>query len=725
MHSRPFLTALAAVSTFAALASSAKAGPDFLFAFTEDAPKRYGAEAVEPARRLGAKAFRITLMWEPGQAQPNGEQAAALDRVTSASRGMRIVLSVYADRPAKTPLDDAARGSYCGYVKHVLERYPAFRDVVIWNEPNKTFFWRPQFNPDGSSAAPAAYGALLARCYDMLRAVRPRVNVIAPATAPRGNDDPDAVSNISHSPATFIRELGKAYRTSGRSAPIFDTVGHHIHGNHSAERPWKQHAGAIAQNDLDKLVEALVAGFGGTPQPLPGQCVAYRCVYIWYLEGGYQTEVVPAKQRHYTGRELDPKTVADFKGGERSQPPAAVESSAPDQWTQIFDGVRRAYCQPYVQAFFNFLLWDEPALGGWQSAPFWADRTPKNSYPAFQRVIREANERKVDCTKLKDYRPYRDVVLQDRPHAYWRLGDSGSAARDEVGSSPGAYGGAVPGAPGALAAESDASASFDGLDDEVDLGSRFDAAGATPFSVEAWIRPASTPPLGAQAHLVSKEQEIPRREGWALGRNGGFLTFSRHQSGAEDTIVFPVALPTTSWTYVAGTFDGSVMRLYVNAIEKGTLASAKSVQAHGGALKLGRRSDGSLPFAGQLDEVALYPLALPKERILEHFTNGLRRAPFRAESVPPDSPRGLKARLRSRTVELSWSDNRESDVRGYYVYRSRPGGRPTRISSVPVVGRRFTDSRVRRFQSYVYTLRAIDTADNLSRPSAGASARTR
>ena len=35
-------------------------------------------------------------------------------------------------------------------------------DVVVWNDPNDGTYWLPQFNPDGSSAAPAAYEALLA-----------------------------------------------------------------------------------------------------------------------------------------------------------------------------------------------------------------------------------------------------------------------------------------------------------------------------------------------------------------------------------------------------------------------------------------------------------------------------------------------------------------------------------------------------------------------------------
>ena len=37
--------------------------------------------------------------------------------------------------------------------------------------------------------------------------------------------------------------------------------------------------------------------------------------------------------------------------------------TAPDQASQLATALRLAYCQPRVEAFFNFLLVDEPSLG--------------------------------------------------------------------------------------------------------------------------------------------------------------------------------------------------------------------------------------------------------------------------------------------------------------------------------------------------------------------------
>jgi hypothetical protein len=49
---------------------------------------------------------------------------------------------------------------------------PQIVDIVIWNEVNKTMFFRPQFTRDGKPASPALYEKLLATCYDALHALR-------------------------------------------------------------------------------------------------------------------------------------------------------------------------------------------------------------------------------------------------------------------------------------------------------------------------------------------------------------------------------------------------------------------------------------------------------------------------------------------------------------------------------------------------------------------------
>ena len=214
--------------------ANAGADPGLIVGFADDSPKWYGAEATDAGRAAGATAFRITLLWEPGRTELDAVDRAELARAVAATADMRLVVSVFADSADDAPTDARRRDDYCSFVSDLVSRYRSVRDVVIWNEPNKSFFWRPQFDERGASVAPAAYTALAARCWDVLHAARADVNVIAPATSPRGGDDPDAAENVSHSPGAFIEKMGEAYRASGRTRPLFDTVGHHAYGISSA-----------------------------------------------------------------------------------------------------------------------------------------------------------------------------------------------------------------------------------------------------------------------------------------------------------------------------------------------------------------------------------------------------------------------------------------------------------------------------------------------------------
>jgi hypothetical protein len=259
-----------------------------------------------------------------------------------------------------------------------LSRARNIHDVVIWNEVNSAVFWRPQKD------AVAGYLALLSECYDTLHKYRRTVNVIT-STSPHED------------PGRFLRELGVAYRASGRAAPIFDTLGHNVYPEHSRESPMATHPTipSLDQGDYVRLMQILMTAFDGTAQPVPGiggittpattgkgaQPAFTRPVTIWYLETGFETVVPADKRSRYTGREPNRQLL---------QPVAPKRPGGivvPDQASQLKDALELAYCQPAVGAFFNFQFVDEVGLGGWQSGLVWADGTPKPSYEPVKAVI--------------------------------------------------------------------------------------------------------------------------------------------------------------------------------------------------------------------------------------------------------------------------------------------------------------------------------------------------
>ena len=232
----------------------------------------------------------------------------------------------------------------------------------------------------------------------MLHGIRADANVIGPSTAAKGNDRPNARSNISHSPGAFIRLMGEAYRESGRATPLLDTVAHHPYGENSAERVWFQHgrSSTLGLGDWEGLLQALHDAFAGTGQLTPA---AQDGPQIWYTESGFQTTPQASKASLYTGQENDTAVLTDLAAAGDAD---LAARRAPDQANQLRDAIHLAYCQPYVTGLFNFLLYDQSKLERWQSGMFWADETPKASAAAYIEAVGSANNRAIKCSQLKN-----------------------------------------------------------------------------------------------------------------------------------------------------------------------------------------------------------------------------------------------------------------------------------------------------------------------------------
>ena len=334
--------------------SAAGAEPGLLVGVHDDRIKWTGRPKpiLESVRSLGLSAMRVTLTWQPGRRNLSARTHHELRRTVAAHRhGVRIVLGVYgnADDAPATP---RAREDYCRFVRNILLRYGEIRDVVIWNEVNSDTFWRPD------AAAPDAYAALLSRCWDVLHSSVRAVNIVT-TTSP------------NHDPVGFLTAVAGAYRASGRSRPLFDTVGHNPYPVYPDEPPTAIHEEYVGQGDLARLVSSLDQALAGTAQPQTS---------IWYLEDGFQTAVATWRRSLYAGRE----SVVGVVSGAR-------------QAAQLGTALRLAYCQPRVAAFFNFLLVDEPALGRWQSGLLWPDWRRKPAFDAYRVAIAEAKAGAVTC----------------------------------------------------------------------------------------------------------------------------------------------------------------------------------------------------------------------------------------------------------------------------------------------------------------------------------------
>jgi hypothetical protein len=365
-----------AIVALGAAPSALAGGPTMTIGATEDIVKQptlVAAKAqMDKLKLAGLRGVRMTQEWAPGQTEPGGDDFDALKNAVAAAQldGVQVILSVTNHGSRTTPLSDQDQSDFATYAANVARALPYVRDFVIGNEPNLNRYWLPQFGLDGSDVAAPAYESLLAKTYDALKAVSPKLTVLGGAVSPRGIDRPNT-GRDTHSPTTFITDMGAAYKASGRTTPIMDEFAFHPYGDNSSQPPDFQHSSStsIGLGDYGKLVALLGAAFDGTAQfgsTLP----------IVYDEYGVETQIPAAKAKFYTGRE-----------------PTTTKPTDPDtQGAYYAQAIALVFCQPTVRGIFLFHSVDETNLDRWQSGLYYADGRAKSSLKGV-RAAAEASRR--------------------------------------------------------------------------------------------------------------------------------------------------------------------------------------------------------------------------------------------------------------------------------------------------------------------------------------------
>lgn len=209
---------------------------------------------------------------------------------------------------------------------------------------------------------------------------------------------------------------------------------------------------------------------------------------------------------------------------------------------------------------------------------------------------------------------YPEEVLADGPVGYYRFTESSGPLVD-LGSTNAAgtiKPQVVRGVPGPI--PGDTAIRNDGTAPAVLLGDDFDFAGRDAFSLEAWIKVKTT--IGDPRGVVGKKQAGVT--GYSFWVSSAALGFGRYLDLTDEEIT--TAVPASSvWTHVAGTYDGTKLKLYVNGalVNEGT--STLSLPDRSAAFAIGAKGgDSGSWFDGDIDEVAVYDKALSAQRIAAH-----------------------------------------------------------------------------------------------------------
>jgi hypothetical protein len=287
---------------------------------------------------------RWTLAWD--SAQPTTiTELGFLERAAPMAQaaGIRIVLALYS---AKASTHDPV--GFCAWAASVasLVKDWGIHDFIVWNEPNTRRYWTPQ------NGAGAAYETVLAQCYDTIHAADAEAKVVGLGLSPR------ASTSESTEPLVFLRDVGAAYRRSGRTTPIMDQLAIHPYPNPNSPTDAPDVGYEVANRygipNLDRVKQAVYDAFNGTGQPTTLKGLTFRIDEV-----GWQTDTTAYPQY------VNPENVAVI-----------------DEATQVqhLKTMTEKYfaCDPAVTDVALFLLVDETYRngkdatgkaigGGWQS----------------------------------------------------------------------------------------------------------------------------------------------------------------------------------------------------------------------------------------------------------------------------------------------------------------------------------------------------------------------
>jgi fibronectin type 3 domain-containing protein len=240
----------------------------------------------------------------------------------------------------------------------------------------------------------------------------------------------------------------------------------------------------------------------------------------------------------------------------------------------------------------------------------------------------------------------------------------------------------------------------------------------TAMTLEAWVLPSAQ--NGWRA-ILQKEVDAyflhASSTGALLPAAGG--TFN----GSVSWFNGPGALATGVWSHVAVTWNGTIMRLYVNGTEVATLGRTGTLQATTTPLRIGGNTYAGEFFAGRIDEVRIYNRALSAAEVTADMNTPI--GPVGPDTTAPSVPGGLGATAVSGTqVNLSWTASTDNvGVSGYLVERCEAASCAYAQIATPTTTS-YNDTTAVASTSYNYRVRATDAAGNLSGYSNVASATT-
>ncbi len=198
--------------------------------------------------------------------------------------------------------------------------------------------------------------------------------------------------------------------------------------------------------------------------------------------------------------------------------------------------------------------------------------------------------------------------------AYWTLDDgSGFTATDSSGNG---NDGTLINGPIWATGHVNGALDFDGSDDYIDAGDHASLNPTDAVTISAWV---NTRNLTTTQMLVSK-YDGPNAQ-YFLRIQSGRIRFNVQTNGLLSGPTSSTTISANTWYHVAGVYDGSQARVYVNGVLGAASSKTGAMVNSGVTVNIGRQNAGRMYFDGSLDDIRIYSRSLSASEIVALFNN--------------------------------------------------------------------------------------------------------
>jgi hypothetical protein len=160
---------------------------------------------------------------------------------------------------------------------------------------------------------------------------------------------------------------------------------------------------------------------------------------------------------------------------------------------------------------------------------------------------------------------------------------------------------------------------FDGVDDYV-LVPNSTSLNPTTITTSAWIK-VNTTVSGKEQAIISKWGDTSFQDTFNFNIDNNKVKLSVKLGSGWQSVTGVTNLDTNTWYHLAGTFDGSNIKVYVNGRLDATTSQSGSITSSTATVRIGRA--GSLVsnqfFAGLIDEPKVYDFAKTDSQIKSEY----------------------------------------------------------------------------------------------------------